>query len=192
MCEHKLTSTSMIGRCFGRQDIVHRRLRSIGDHHIHTCHTRICPAHCKASHRLIGRLPRRQGTRSSPLPSLPHTHTHLSHTHPFLRGTDRNRKKIICLCIFYTNMLILLLFDVLWHLYEFNHFNFGACQPYLHTAVPFHTDRRSRPSHSIFHILSQACSARTHNSRTHTLLDHCSPHQNHLLCSSGLNLCLSP
>lgn len=93
--EQKLTSTSMIGRCFGKQDISHRSLQSTGGHHTHTCHTHIFLARCILSRWLIGRSLWRRDRCSYRPSSRPHTHTHLTHTHPVLRTTDRVKRKSV-------------------------------------------------------------------------------------------------
>ena len=93
--KQKLTSTSMIGRCFGRRDISHRSLRSTGGHHTHTCRTHIFPARCISSHWLIGRWLRRRDNRSPRLSSQPHTHIHLTHTHPVLWRIDSKSWKSV-------------------------------------------------------------------------------------------------
>lgn len=101
--EQKPTSTSMIGRCFGKQDISRRNLQSVGGRHTDTCHTHIFPSRYKASRWLIGRLLWRRDNRSYRLSSRPRTHTHLTHTHPALRRTETEGRcyisKIVdCVC----------------------------------------------------------------------------------------------
>lgn len=109
-------------------------------------------------------------------PVQPSWHTHRPDTHTPLPEAHTDTHRVLQRSFMNANGLRLFL----------------QCAPHLHTPGLLRTGRRIRLSRSASRTLRPAGSAHTHTCHTHTLPDRCSPRRLRLLCSSGLNLCLSP